>query len=33
MGGIGDFDLLGLWVLEAGIKEGLLLIGSAMTGC
>ena len=24
MGGIGDFDLVGLWVLEAGIKEGLL---------
>jgi hypothetical protein len=29
MGGIGDFDLVGLWVLEVGIKEGLLLTTSA----
>jgi hypothetical protein len=30
---IRDLDLVRLWVLEAGIKKWLLLIGSAMTGC
>jgi hypothetical protein len=29
---IGDLDLLGLRLLELGIKEWLLLIGSVTTG-
>jgi hypothetical protein len=33
MSRIGHLDGVGLWVLDVGIKAGLLSIGSAMTGC